>query len=153
MKQFNSLIDPHEMTDLIERYFEGLTSEAEELQLKRFLSTCEGGNPDYDEVRAVMSYAAIRPSTKRSTTVSTTASHRRMLGLLTAAAAGLALFLTLKWYIPPMEANRCAANFYGREVTETAVVMTEVETTLASFAGHGSALNVERDLEVLFSTH
>ena len=76
-----------------------------------------------------------------------------MLGLLTASAAGLALFLTLKWYIPPTEANRCAANFYGRKVTETAVVMTEVETTLASFAGHGSALNVERDLEVLLSTH
>ena len=42
--------------EYIERYFEGLLSEDEELELKLFLTSEEGQGPEYDEARAVMGF-------------------------------------------------------------------------------------------------
>lgn len=146
-------LTPSEATLLIERYFEGQTTEAEEAQLKHFLATNLDANPAYDEARAVIGFAVARQKAQRLAAAPSTPIRRHLPKLLAATAAGLALFLTLRWNTPSTAPHRCSAHFYGREVTEATAVMTEVETTLAALTLHGSTLEVEHDLKTLFSTH
>lgn len=65
-KQTPNLLTPDEARLLAERYFDALTTEAEELTLKRYICSPEGlADPALDEVRALMGLGAWSRKVKR----------------------------------------------------------------------------------------
>ncbi|MBR5174898.1 MAG: hypothetical protein IKW89_03080 [Bacteroidales bacterium] len=121
--------------ELIEGYFEGTLSQEEETVLKVFLSSEEGQNTEYDEVRAVMGYFA----TGRSVTLNAakdltshgSVRHQRILWpRITAIAASLTIIITLGVSIYNKE-NICVSFVGGQKITDKEVVMNDVDNILA----------------------
>lgn len=113
---------------LTERFFEAQTSEQDEHALRRFAAVTD--DPDFDELRAVMGYAAA--SRPRSA-----ARHR--LPLLTpiqvAAAvllvAGLSLCVARMMQQPPSD---CIAYVNGERITDEAQVFELMTKTMSSMS-------------------
>lgn len=115
---------------LIVRYYDGLTTDAEEALLKRFLTSSAGSDARYDEVRAVMGFLA----TGRSLHAKERAGHRvvrvsTVRRRLVAAAAAVVLMLGASWgvyhYLSP-EAD-CIAYVNGTTVTDPELVRQEMQ--------------------------
>ena len=110
--------------ELIEGYFEGTLSEEEETRLKVFLASDEGRDPEYDEVRAVMSFFAVG---RKDRVV-----RRRpsVWPRIAAIAASLAIIVTIGVNIYNKE-NICVSFVGGQKVTDKEVVMNDVDNILA----------------------
>jgi hypothetical protein len=132
---------PEKYTDqywemLIQRYFEAETTEAEENELRSFLSTSPGLDSRYDEVRAVMGYLAVGRSlnkkkmARRPSRMIRTMSH-------VGVAASLALmigFVSFYWSDLISERESYVAYVDGNKITDRAIVS---QLMLESFAGVG----------------
>lgn len=84
-----------EIRKLIQLYFEGLTSIEEERQLREALADPSVRGAEADEVRAVMSFAAVSPDQSESPTVARR--PPRHLSALLSAAASVAVVGLLCW--------------------------------------------------------
>ena len=122
--------------EYIERYFEGLLAEDEELELKLFLTSEEGQGPEYDEARAVMGFF--------STGCSVYEPHVRRI---VAVAASLVLLVTLGVNIYNSN-NVCVKMSGGDRITDKEVVMNDVDNILADLMNEGT--DVESQLNDLF---
>ncbi|MBR5661573.1 MAG: hypothetical protein IKW99_08485 [Bacteroidales bacterium] len=140
--------------ELIEGYFEGTLSDSEETSLKVFLTSEEGQDPEYDEVRAVMGYFAagravilseakdLAPQRSKTTTASIypdrARSAARRGGLrswllwprFAAIAASLAIIVTLGVSLYN-KSNVCVSYVSGQKITDKEVVMNDVDNILA----------------------
>lgn len=108
-----------------DRYFEGMLSDSEEQELKDFLASPEGAAKEYDELRAVMSFFAVgrglADKKKRAYSI-----YSR---IAVAAACLVTLFgIGLGIY---NRKNVCVTFYKGAKITDKAVVMNDVESTLA----------------------
>lgn len=107
--------------ELLRRYFEAETSDAEERQLRAFLVSDEAKGAEFDEARAVMSFLAVgRRRPKRV--------------LMRKAAAWAASFLAaaslgIGWMVF-QERNECVAYVYGEKVTNAEIVMGHMRESL-----------------------
>lgn len=120
----------YDMDDIVRRYYDGLTTDAEEALLKRFLASPAGADARYDEVRAVMGFFAVGRSLHQEERAG-----RRRLGTVTirrrvvAAAAVVVLMLGASWgvyhYLTP-EAD-CIAYVNGKTVTDPELVRQEMQ--------------------------
>ena len=111
--------------ELIEGYFEGTLTEEEETRLKVFLASEEGRGPEYDEVRAVMSFFAVGRKDR--------AVRRRPVAVwprIAAIAASLAIIVTIGVNIYNKE-NICVSFVGGQKVTDKEFVMNDVDNILA----------------------
>ena len=119
--------------EYIERYFEGMLSEDEELELKLFLASEEGQGPEYDEVRAVMGFFSTGCRGYEPTSVRRPEKVRRIVAI----AASLALLVTLGVNIYNSN-NFCVKMSGDGRITDKEVIMNDVDDILAELMSQGT---------------
>lgn len=132
---------PEKYTDqywemLIQRYFEAETTEAEENELRSFLSTSPGLDSRYDEVRAVMGYLAVgRSLNKKKMARRPSRMIRTMRHVGVAASLALMIgFVSFYWSDLISERESYVAYVDGNKITDRAIVSQLMQE---SFAGVG----------------
>ena len=132
---------PEKYTDqywemLIQRYFEAETTEAEENELRSFLSTSPGLDSRYDEVRAVMGYLAVgRSLNKKKMARRSSRMIRTMRHVGVAASLALMIgFVSFYWSDLISERESYVAYVDGNKITDRAIVSQLMQE---SFAGVG----------------
>lgn len=127
---------------LTARYFDGMTSLAEEERLRNLLRDPSLEGENLDEARAVMGFALMDPATGRR--------HNRSRRYYLSVAAGIAavfavgsimLFGTRHSDIGMASQPRCMAYVGGQKVTDPEAVMMLVDDDLSEFS---AALNETR---------
>lgn len=121
---------------LIQRYFEAETTEAEENELRNFLSTSPGLDSRYDEVRAVMGYLAVgRSLNKKKMARRPSRMIRTMRHVGVAASLALMIgFVSFYWSDLISERESYVAYVDGNKITDRAIVSQLMQE---SFAGVG----------------
>lgn len=129
--------------EYIERYFEGMLSEDEELELKMFLATDEGQGPEYDEARAVMGFFSTGCKVYEPAPARKPVQVRRIVAI----AASLVLLVTLGVNIYNSN-NICVKMSGENRITDKEVIMNDVDNILADLMSEGT--DVEGQLNDLF---
>lgn len=92
MKDFSPINSQQELEQLIERYFDGMTTVEEEETLRRTLAHCPWDSQAIDEAKAVMGYFAVHCSRQRH--LATRGKRLRITGI----AATVAIILAVGGY-------------------------------------------------------
>lgn len=92
MKDFSPINSQQELEQLIERYFDGMTSVEEEETLRRTLAHCPWDSQAIDEAKAVMGYFAVHSDRQRH--LATRGKRLRITGI----AATVAIILAVGGY-------------------------------------------------------
>ena len=122
---------------LAERFFEAGTSEEEERELRRFITSGLAGS-EFNDVRAVMGLAAVgaRRYNRR----------RRRTVFLSAAAAVVMTAVSLT----ADGGDSCVAYINGTKHTDEAIVMAQMHSTMDEMAQQAQELSVERQMDDFF---
>lgn len=129
---------PEKYTDeyweaLIDRYFEAETTEAEETELYRFLSSTESIDARYDEVRAVMGYLTVgRSLNKKRLARRPTRMIRTLRNVGVAASLVLIIgFASFSWSALMSEGESYVAYIDGNKITDRAIVSQLMQESFA----------------------
>jgi hypothetical protein len=123
------IISSRQADTLLQRYYDGLTDENEEYQLRRFLASAEADGGKYDADRAVMGLLL----TGRALHRRGRNRHRRLAVAAVAAAACLALMAGL-WHGVSQPETECIAYIHGERTTNPTVVEAQMRATLSNVA-------------------
>lgn len=132
--------------DLAERRFEGLLTEAEELELKSFLASTE--DPDFDEVKAVASFFAVGKGLAEGRPAATARPLARGAGFRWAVALAACLVLVLAIGLYHRQ-NDCYVLAYGEKSTDEQLVFDDMSATLEGIFGESE--DVGEELSDLFN--
>lgn len=130
MKKNDKKINPRrsiqEWEALVERYFDALTTDAEEQELKYFLLSSEAVGEVFDEARAVMGFLktgqTLHHSLRRK-------HHPVSYWKIAAVVCGIVGGSVL-WNVCDRMQNVCEAYIYGTRCTEVAMVMSQMQHSL-----------------------
>jgi len=112
------------MDDLIERYMQGLTSEEEELELRRRMAQESPADPRYADMRALLGYHAVRRARVQKALRSVVL-HRLAVAAALCLVAGCGLYVART--LAPQPAEDCFAHINGTYITAPDVVQQEME--------------------------
>lgn len=131
--------------EMVNRYFDGDTSEEEERLLRRFLATEAGRSSEFDEVRAVMSVFAAGKAVNQ-----TRHKSRKLWPWLAAACvAGLAWLL---WTGIGGTQDVCVAYVNGQKITDRNEVLALMQESWDDIEMQETGNTVEEQLTDLFNT-
>jgi hypothetical protein len=113
---------------LVERYFDAMTTEREEQELKAFLLSPEATGNVFDEARAVMGFLKVGQTLYKKKPRKRLWGHAHYLKIA-AVCGGIVLGAALwsQWY---GRNNICEAYIYGKKHTEVAMVITQLQHSL-----------------------
>lgn len=134
--------------ELVDRYFEGITTNDEEKTLKRFLATGEAVGEEFDELRAVMGYLAVGKQLKKRPAK---VLRRKVVGWAAVAAVLLLLFIPLQRALTEEE-NICVAYVEGKRLTDSEQVMQLMKQTMQKVRAESETESVESQLNDIFDT-
>lgn len=123
---------------LAERFFEAGTSEEEERDLRRFITSGLAGS-EFNDVRAVMGLAAV--GARRY--------HRRRRRTVFLSAAAAAVVMTAV-SLAADGGDSCVAYINGTKHTDEAIVMAQMHSTMDEMAQQAQELSVERQMDDFF---
>ncbi len=127
--------------ELIDRYFGGLTTEAEELSLKVFLASPEASDPCFDEARAVMGlFVTGRRRHVRNT--------RRRAAIAWTSAAAAVILISIGIF---MGDSTCIMWEDGVRITDRKEIVASAEDALFDIFSGGT--DAEEELGNLFEIH
>ena len=123
IKQIRTL---QEWEELVERYFDALTTDAEEQELRDFLCSPEAIGDVFDEARAVMGFLKV------GQTLHTKTQNHRSVNYWKVAAifCGMMLGGFTLWNTWEKKQNVCEAYVFGTKYTEVAMVMSQMQHSL-----------------------
>lgn len=124
---------------LAERFFEADTSEEEERELRRFITSGLAGS-EFNDVRAVMGLAAV--GARRY-------NRRRRRTIFLSAAAVVAVVMTAV-SLAADGGDSCVAYINGTKHTDEAIVMAQMHSTMDEMAQQAQELSVERQMDDFF---
>lgn len=124
---------------LAERFFEAGTSEEEERDLRRFITSGLAGS-EFNDVRAVMGLAAV--GARRY-------NRRRRRTVFLSAAAVVAVVMTAV-SLAADGGDSCVAYINGTKHTNEAIVMAQMHSTMDEMAQQAQELSVERQMDDFF---
>lgn len=124
---------------LAERFFEAGTSEEEERDLRRFITSGLAGS-EFNDVRAVMGLAAV--GARRY-------NRRRRRTVFLSAAAVVAVVMTAV-SLAADGGDSCVAYINGTKHTDEAIVMAQMHSTMDEMAQQAQELSVERQMDDFF---
>lgn len=144
--------DTKRLNILAERYFAGLTSTAEEKELRELAARTADDNPTAAEVLAVMSFAAMSPKTEMAEAAPRRRTNFRKIGSVAAAAAVATGLLTLSML--RLNAHRdsdCLAYVDGRYTDNPTEVMAIMEADLSALGDAQESVDSEisSDLSII----
>ena len=137
-----------EWEELVERYFDAMTSDLEEQELKAFLLTPEATGNVFDEARAVMGFLKVGQTLHKEKSRKhfwNNTNYWKIAAVCCSIAFGAALWST--WYDTN---NICEAYIYGKKHTEVAMVITQVNNSLDKVYDLSEEDIVETQLKELF---
>ena len=137
-----------EWEEQVERYFDALTSDAEERELRDFLLSHEAVGPVFDEARATMGYLKMGQAIHQSKQGSRFRSPLHY-AKVAAVCGGIVLGAAL-WHAWESPKNICEAYIYGTRHTEVAVVMAQLQHSLDRVNDAREEDIVETQLKELF---
>ena len=114
-----------EWEELVERYFDALTTDAEEQQLRSFLLSSEAVGEAFDEARAVMGFLESGRTMHQEKK-----GHRMVNRWKVAAMVAVLMGSAALWNAWDRMQNVCEAYIYGKKCTEVAMVMSQVQHSL-----------------------
>lgn len=114
-----------EWEELVERYFDALTTDAEEQQLRSFLLSSEAVGEVFDEAKAVMGFLEAGRTMHQEKK-----GHRMMHYWKVAAMVAVVMGSAALWNAWDRMQNVCEAYIYGKKCTEVAMVMSQVQHSL-----------------------
>lgn len=146
---------------LSKKYFDALTTEEEEKDLAKFLTTKESERPEFNEIKAVIGYIYV--ARKRDITKTRGKIKRNSIRWISAAAAitlivgiGISLDDRNKSVVitsPPADESK---EFYlayldGKECTDKEVIIEHMHQTMAMIGNTTKGNAVEEQLGAMFS--
>ncbi len=139
--------------ELVERWFDAETSEAEEKELKRFLATTE--DPAFDEARAAFGFLAAS-SLRAEAPASATPAYGRWLVPALGIAASLAIAFIAGRYTAPVEVvpvsnGSCVSYVHGVEVADEDFAVATMENTLQDL--FSAVPDPGADLSLIFNSN
>ena len=141
--------------ELVERWFDAETSEAEEKELKRFLATTE--DPAFDEARAAFGFIATqRPviSTKAEGRMEKSAPRWLVPAMGIAAGLAIAFFagrFTAPVEVVPVSNGSCVSYVHGVEVVDEDFAVATMENTLQDL--FSAVPDPRTDLTLIFNAN
>ncbi len=114
-----------EWEELVERYFDALTTDAEEQELRSFLLSSEAVGEVFDEAKAVMGFLEAGRTMHQEKK-----GHRMMHYWKVAAMVAVLMGSAALWNAWDRMQNVCEAYIYGKKCTEVAMVMSQVQHSL-----------------------
>lgn len=139
MKQNNDIRQIHQ---LIERYFDATTTEAEERQLRHLLATTKFLTPEIEQARAVIGFYAASKEINQKKRKRTINLPRIAAAVVIAAVSATAATL---FFSGNETENRCIAYVGGVEITDQDHVLSIMHEDLQLF--EDAADNIEADLD------
>lgn len=141
--------------DLARRYFEAETTDEEERTLKRFAVSPEADGAEWDELRAVMGYAAMGRRVhngmgKKAPVRQLT--HRTRIAVAAAIVAGLVAIPAIRWMTTQKAESQdiCIAYVNGNRVTDPTQVMQAMHRAMAHVQQVEPMATVEEQLGNMF---
>jgi hypothetical protein len=133
---------------LVERYFDAMTTEREEQELKAFLLSPEATGNVFDEARAVMGFLKVGQTLYKKKPRKRLWGHAHYLKIA-AVCGGIVLGAALwsQWY---GRNNICEAYIYGKKHTEVAMVITQLQHSLDKVYDTNQKDIVEAQLTEMF---
>lgn len=133
---------------LVERYFDAMTTEREEQELKAFLLSPEATGNVFDEARAVMGFLKVGQTLYKEKPRKRLWGHAHYLKIA-AVCVGIVLGAALwsQWY---GRNNICEAYIYGKKHTEVAMVITQLQHSLEKVYDTNQKDIVETQLTEMF---
>lgn len=123
IKQIRSL---QEWEEQVERYFDVLTTDAEEQELRDFLCSPEATGAVFDEARAVMGFLKVGQNLHPKTQKHRSNNYWKVAAIF----FGVMLGGTTLWNTWDKMQNVCEAYVYGTKYTEVAMVMSQMQHSL-----------------------
>lgn len=148
MKRYNMeriKITPEEADRLLERYYEGATTNEEERLIRIFLASPAAGSSRYDADKAVMGYLCTKRARRKSVPAA-------LKWIPAAAAACIILTVGLLTYGSP-DTPDCIAYIGGTECTNEATVMAHLTQTMQDVGSDTGTLTMESQMKAVFGTN
>ena len=146
-KKYNTKKSISEWEELAERYFDALTTLQEEEELREFLGSPQASSPRFDEIKAVMGYFVTRKAKNKNS------KGRGNTIKWSAAAIVAAIISTALWYSAPQPTHDiCIAYVDGKEYTDEAVVLQQMQRTMQMMGNTIESNSIEKQLNNIFST-
>lgn len=136
-----------EWLELVEKYFDALTTSQEEQELKKFLATPAADAQCFNEIKAVMGYFSSQKTRKKKQR-----SKIKKIARWSIAAATIAIAATFAWNGRSNEENICIAYVNGVKYTDEAVVMKEMQQTFCMMGNTAEEYSIEEQLNDMFNT-
>lgn len=139
---------PQEWEELVERYFDAMTSDKEEQELKAFLLTPAATGNVFDEARAVMGFLKVGQTLHKEKSRKHFWNNTHYWKIA-AVCFGITFGATLwsRWYSTN---NICEAYIYGKRHTEVALVMAQLHNSLDKVYDASEEDIVETQLNEMF---
>lgn len=136
-----------EWLELVEKYFDALTTQQEEQELKKFLATPAADAQCFNEIKAVMGYFSSQKAKKKKQRNKT-----KKIARWSIAAAIVAIATTFAWNGNSNEESICIAYVNGIKYTDEAVVMKEMQQTFCMMGNTAEEYSIEEQLNDMFNT-
>ena len=139
---------PQEWEELVERYFDAMTSDKEEQELKAFLLKPAATGNVFDEARAVMGFLKVGQTLHKEKSRKhfwNNAHYWKIAAVCFGITFGATLWST--WYSTN---NICEAYIYGKRHTEVALVMAQLHNSLDKVYDASEEDIVETQLNEMF---
>ena len=115
-----------EWEECVERYFDALTTDQEEQELKVFLLSPAAIGDVFDEARAVMGFLKVGQTLKKKKQKK----HFFYYLKIAAMICGVMLGGTILWNVWNQMDNVCEVYVYGTKYTEVSMVMSQMKHSL-----------------------
>lgn len=114
-----------EWKELVERYFDALTTDTEEQELKSFLLSPEAVGKIFDEAKAVMGFLKVGQSLHQQKSSHPIKYYWKAAAIVCAIVGSATI-----WNVSNRMQNVCEAYIYGTKCTEVAMVMSQMKHSL-----------------------
>lgn len=112
--------------ELVERYFDALTTDAEEQELRDFLCSPEATGAVFNEARAVMGFLKVGQTLHPKTQKHRSVNYWKVAAIFCGVMIGGAAL----WNTWDKMQNVCEVYVYGDRYTEVAMVMSQMQHSL-----------------------
>ncbi len=138
--------NPQCRKQLIERYFNGETTDREEETLRQFLFSKCADDSRYDELRAVLAFTE---TGKRFSREQMRGSRKRTLPVFIRTAACAAILLGMGIAYIALPKDSCVTYIHGQKYTDTETAVKQMRQTLDAF--NSPDITIEKELGAIFS--
>jgi ferric-dicitrate binding protein FerR (iron transport regulator) len=129
-----------ELEQLIERYFDGLTTVEEETALRACLARCPWHSESIEDAQVVMGYFAALDKDQRHSAARTT--RQRIAGIAASIVIVLSVAVFALWHQwQPMD--ECVAYVNGQAISNDREVMALVENDLSSIGNASQGMTAQ----------